>query len=175
MIADQTIIQNGIEIPLSDLMAKTKGYITVNTPSITQAAFGGMLHQNNYSLLETTKEKVIAMHQKRDQILASLDLFLDKKKHPWAKEINWNKPKGGFFITIKTPFVVDKSDVILCAEKFNLIFTPMSFFYFGAKGEKEIRLAYSNVSELEIKTGIERLSKFFKYRISSNDLKDLKK
>ncbi len=175
MIADQTIIQNGIEIPLSDLMAKTKGYITVNTPSFTQAAFGGMLHQNDYSLLEKTKEKVIAMQQKRDQILASLNLFLDKAKHSWAKGINWNTPEGGFFITITTPFAVDKSDVILCAEKFNLIFTPMAFFYFGEKGKNEIRLAFSNVSELEIKTGIERLSKFFKYRISSNDFEHQKK
>lgn len=165
MVADQTIVRHETQVALSDLMAKTKGYITVNTPAITQAMFGGMLYKNNYSLLEINKEKVIAMKQKRDQILASLNLFLNKEKHAWAKEISWNRPEGGFFITIKIPFTVSKSDVIFCAENFDLIFTPMSFFYLGRGGGHEIRLAFSNVSGSDIKIGIERLSKFFKHKI----------
>jgi len=167
MIADQVIMQDGKEIRLSDLMAKTKGYITVNTPAITQAAFGGMLYEHAYSLQAANKAKVVAMKQKRDQIIASLNVNLDKTKHAWAKAISWNIPQGGFFISIKTPFTLDKSDVLLCAEKFQVIFTPMSFFYFEGGGDQELRLAFSNVSATEIKHGIERLAKFFQHKITA--------
>lgn len=169
MVVDQRVMKEGQEIALSDLMSKTKGYTTVNTPTILQAMFGGMLYKHNFSLQSTNENKVIAMKKKRDQIVAALENFLDNEKFPWAKGISWNIPQGGFFIAIKLPFTVNKKDVINCAENFKIIFTPMSFFYLRDGGHREIRLAFSNVSEQEIRVGIERLANFFKTKIKNKN------
>lgn len=167
MVVTQSISVREKIVRLSDLMAKTKGYITVNTPSIIQAMFGGLLRQHKYSLKELNQEKILGMKTKRDYLLKCLEQTFDTEKHTWAKHIKWNKPEGGFFIKIMLPFQITKQDVWDCAEKFKVIFTPMSFFYLEEGGEKELRLAFSNLSLEEIKTGIERLANFIETKISN--------
>ncbi|WP_294961867.1 PLP-dependent aminotransferase family protein [uncultured Flavobacterium sp.] len=167
MVVTQSISVRGKIMRLSDLMAKTKGYITVNTPSIIQAMFGGLLRQHKYSLKELNQGKILGMKTKRDYLLKCLEQTFDAEKYSWAKHIKWNKPEGGFFITIMLPFQVTKQDVRDCAEKFKVIFTPMSFFYLEKGGENELRLAFSNLSLEEMKTGIERLANFIETKISN--------
>jgi (S)-3,5-dihydroxyphenylglycine transaminase len=166
MVADQMVAYGETEVPLSELLTKTKGYITVNTPSVNQAVMGGILIKNNCSLKAMNTEKVAAIKNKRDLLLAALKENLDANRFSWAKDISWNIPEGGFFITIRTPFKVDKSDVVLCAEKFRVIFTPMSFFYLNGGGDQEIRLAFSYVSPEAIAPAISRLADFFKYKLN---------
>jgi (S)-3,5-dihydroxyphenylglycine transaminase len=161
MVADQLINYNGMPTGLIDLMAKTKGYISVNTPSLTQAVVGGMLIEHQCSLRDMTQKKVADMKRKRDQMLYSLQHFFKNEEACWAKDISWNIPQGGFFITIKVPFDVGKEEVIVYAEKFGVIVTPMSFFYQGDKGTREIRLAFSNLSPDEIHEGIKKLAQCF--------------
>ncbi|MGO4295017.1 aminotransferase-like domain-containing protein [Chitinophaga sp. RAB17] len=169
LVAGQQVVEEGKVTSLSDLMAKTKGYITVNTPSINQAVFGGILIKNNYSLKQVNREKIANLKEKRDQLISSLNRFLDAGKFPWAKDISWNIPGGGFFITIKVPFKVTKAEVITCAEQYHLVFTPMSFFYLGEGGDYEIRLAFSHVSVAQISTGIERLAMYLENSIRINN------
>lgn len=168
MVADQFVQNEGNQVALSDLMTKTKGYLTVNTSSINQAIFGGILIKNKFSLKQINKEKVASMKRKRDQLLSSLDKFLNVEIAPWAKAISWNIPDGGFFITIHVPFNVDKKEVIFCAEKHHVIFTPMSFFYFNKGGNNEIRLAFSNIPGKEIEPAIKNLTMYFKNKIINN-------
>lgn len=168
MIANQKILNNGKWEALSDLMAKTKGYLTVNTSSINQAIFGGILIENNFSLKKMNKEKVLNMKRKRDQLLASLNKWMSIKKAPWAKEVSWNIPSGGFFITVYVPFNVTKADVVFCAENYQVIVTPMSFFYLGKGGTNEIRLAFSNIKDREIEPAIKNLATYFKSRITNH-------
>ncbi len=168
MVADQQVLNNGKPEALSDLMAKTKGYLTVNTSSINQAIFGGILIQNNFSLKKMNNEKVLSMKRKRNQLLASLKKWMDVKKFPWAKEISWNIPNGGFFITIYVPFNVTKADVVFCAENHQVIVTPMSFFYLAKGGSNEIRLAFSNIKDHEIESAIKNLATYFKSRITNH-------
>ncbi len=168
VVADQLVHNQGEQVALSDLMAKTKGYLTVNTSSINQAVFGGILIKNNFSLEDANKEKVAAMKRKRDRLLSALDKFLNVEKASWAKDISWNVPEGGFFITIQVPFQVDKKEVVFCAENHQVIFTPMSFFYLGQGGSKEIRLAFSFIPTDQIEPAIENLATYFKYKIIRN-------
>lgn len=167
MVVTQKVKVNQKIIILSDLMAKTKGYITVNTPSIMQAMFGGLLMKNKFSLESLNAKKRDGMKEKRNQLLESLNFFFNKETHFWAENINWNLPGGGFFLILKVPFKVTKQDVIACAEVNKVIFTPMSFFYMDKGGENELRLAFSNVSKEEIKNGIERLSEFIKSKLTN--------
>ncbi|MCB2411217.1 PLP-dependent aminotransferase family protein [Hymenobacter lucidus] len=165
LVANQQVEHGGQLVALSDLLAKTKGYITVNTPSITQAVFGGILVKNNFSLKKINEPKIAAIKAKRDQLLASFNEYLTGENNAWAKGISWNIPQGGFFITIFVPFAVTKEEVIICAEQHGLIFTPMSFFYLHEGGKQQIRLAFSNVSEEEINTAVYRLAEYFKTKL----------
>lgn len=167
MVVNQSISVGGNVLKLSDLVSKTKGYITVNTPSIIQAMFGGMLHQHNFSLKKMNKEKVLGMKEKRNYLLKCLEETFNTKNNSWSNEVKWNYPKGGFFIRVKLPFEVGKEEVVECAEKFKVIFTPMSFFYLNEGGENELRLAFSNLSLEEIKIGIDRLADYIKNKIEN--------
>ncbi|WP_428741067.1 PLP-dependent aminotransferase family protein [Tenacibaculum sp.] len=165
MVVDQSISIDGNVLRLSDFVSKTKGYITVNTPSIIQAMFGGMLRQHNFSLKELNKEKVLGMKEKRNHLVKCLEEVFNTKNNSWSNKVQWNHPNGGFFIRVKLPFEVGKEEVIECAEKFKVIFTPMSFFFLNEGGESELRLAFSNLSLEEIKTGVERLADYIKSKI----------
>lgn len=157
MIADQP--------NLSDLIAKTKGYLTVNTPSINQAILGGILIKNNCSLKCANQAKINSMRDKRDNLLSHLNRHLRDQRSSWGETISWKVPQGGFFMTIRVPFKVDREEVILCAEKYKVIFTPMSFFYLKEGGDNEIRIAFSNLSTGQLKDAVERLTAYFKSKL----------
>jgi (S)-3,5-dihydroxyphenylglycine transaminase len=161
MIADPTIETPDGKFSVSDLVARTKGYLTVNTPSINQAILGGILIKNNLSLHHANQAKVKSMQEKRDLLLFYMDKFL-RDQDGWAGNITWNAPQGGFFMTIHVPFEVDKEEVIACAEQFKVIFTPMAFFYLKEGGNNEIRIAFSNLSIAQLREAIERLTRYFK-------------
>ena len=72
MIADPTIETPQGKCSVSDLVARTKGYLTVNTPSITQAILGGILIKNDYSLNQANQAKVKSMQEKRDLLIFSI-------------------------------------------------------------------------------------------------------
>jgi (S)-3,5-dihydroxyphenylglycine transaminase len=167
LVAGQKIKEQGQEIALSDLIAKTKGYTTVNTSSINQAILGGILIKNNFSLKQINLEKVESMKRKRNLLMQALTKFFKTNNEAWAKGISWNTPNGGFFATIHVPFKVTKKEVIRCAEQFGIIFTPMSFFYFKEGGDQDIRIAFSNLSDEAIEPAIERLANYIKNKISS--------
>jgi (S)-3,5-dihydroxyphenylglycine transaminase len=164
-VTDATITIEQEEVTVADLMAKVKGYITVNTSSLNQAMLGGLLIKNDHSLVQFNQPKVAAMKQKRDAIVQALAETLDPVTHPWANGIQWTVPAGGFFMRIQLPFAVNKQEVVTCAEQFGVIVTPMSFFYLQQGGENEIRLAFSNVTAAQIKEGINRLANYIKSKI----------
>jgi (S)-3,5-dihydroxyphenylglycine transaminase len=162
MVVDQVI--NGLII--SDLMAKVKGYTTVNTPSLTQIAFAGILIENKFSLQNYNDKKLKNLFLRRALVLQALDKYFIQNDEDWSRKIIWNKPKGGFFLTLKLPIKILKEDVIECAKRFNVICTPMSFFYLNEGGENEIRLAYSYVEIEKIDTAICNLSEYLKFKIN---------
>lgn len=165
MVADQMIGNAGAEERLSDLMAKTKGYLTINTSSINQAILGGMLIRNKYSLKGIAKAKVKSIKNKRDLFLAYLDKYVGSGGNGCTRKISWSIPQGGFFLTIRVPFEVNKEEVITCAEQYQVIFTPMSFFYFNRGGENEIRIAFSNIPDEKIGPAVRRLMMYFKSKL----------
>jgi (S)-3,5-dihydroxyphenylglycine transaminase len=168
LVAGQMVHDGEKPVALSNLLAKTKGYITVNTPAITQAVMGGMLLQQNCSLKKMNAPKVAHMQQKRDMLLSALQTYLNPQVAPWASGIRWNVPAGGFFITIHVPFDVGKDEMIECAENYQVLFTPMRFFYLQDGGHRQIRIAFSYVPDNQITTAIERLAMYFKSKTAQN-------
>lgn len=160
LVTDARVRSDKGVVALSDVLALVKGYVTVNSSALNQAVLGGLLINNRYSLREFSQEKVASMGHKRDLLLRALEAWMVS-----PGDFSWNCPSGGFFIRIALPFSVGRQDVIACAEQFGVIFTPMSFFYFNGGGHNEIRLAFSNVSPENIRTGIERLAGFLESKI----------
>ena len=163
LIADQTMADGRL---ISDLMAKVKGYTTVNTPAITQAVFAGILLKNKFDLSNYNEQKLQNLLSKRNAILEALEQHFRKNKEEWSREITWNAPKGGFFLTMKTPVPVAREDVYTCAKEYNVIFTPMSFFYLNEGGQQEIRLAYSYIPLDKINESISNLAAYLKAKLT---------
>ncbi len=166
MIAAEQDIENdqGDKVKLIDQMGKVKVQLSNNTSSISQAIVGGVLLDLKSSLSEWSKPKFESYKCKRDQMVLALDTYIKAYENDWAKGVKWNVPDGGFYIKMSLPFEVDNESVYECASAFNVIFCPIRYFYIGKGGENEIRLAFSNISLEKIKTGVQQLAAYIKYR-----------
>ncbi|MFN0217076.1 MAG: PLP-dependent aminotransferase family protein [Saprospiraceae bacterium] len=163
LVAGQKFQLGNQEVSLSHEMTKLKGYVTLNSPSITQAILGGYLIENDFSFQNLIFPKVEACRIKRDALVAALQEYLGKFK----SQITWNVPQGGFFLSLQLPFRVSDADVMECAKRFGVIFCPMSMFYLNGKGgENEIRLAFSHVELSKIKEAVFRLCQFVQSKIN---------
>lgn len=157
MVCDK-IFENGLR--LSDLLAKTKGYTTVNTPGLTQMVLGGMFIEYAFSFSKYNENKLKKLRIKRDKVLKALEKNVKYNKKYDLSSITWNKPEGGYFLTLTLPFEIYKEDIIECARDYGVIVTPMSFFYLNGEEKGQIRLAYSYLQEHKIDTAIKRLSEY---------------
>jgi len=161
--ADQKV-ENGIgqTVSLVDQMAKVKGLLTNNTPTINQAILGGVLLEQNYSLQKWSKPKYDSYKAKRNKMLDSLNTYIKAFSNSWGKGFFWNEPDGGFFIKMTVPVEVTFDRIYECAKNFNVILCPMRYFYLGKGGEFELRLTFSNLSLHAIDNGVKQLASYFK-------------
>jgi (S)-3,5-dihydroxyphenylglycine transaminase len=163
IVADQQIKNaKGAVIPLIDELEKVKGVFTNNTPGITQAMLAGLLIREQYSLRKINAPKIESYRNKCKALLKALDANVRSHRDGWASGITWNEPEGGFFIKINLPFELDNNDLLLCAEKYGVLFCPMNYFYQDGGGKNEIRLAFSKPTLAEIEEGVKRLAGFLR-------------
>jgi (S)-3,5-dihydroxyphenylglycine transaminase len=140
-------------------LSKVKSLTTVNTSPLTQALAGGVLVENEGSLRRVVADKLPLYRRNRDAMLAALD------KHFGAlgltdRGVRWNRPGGGFFLTVDLPFVFDDAAVAECAGDFGVIVCPLSFFALAPGYERRIRLSFSYVDPERIDQGVERLARY---------------
>ncbi len=174
--ADQRVEDEyGQIVPLINEMAKVKAQLTNNTSAICQAILGGVLIEHGYSLSEYSRPKFDSYRQKRDTMIASLKEYIGAYRQSWAADIRWNEPDGGFFIRRSLPFEVDMSDVTDCAAEFKVMFCPMRYFYLRNGGEKDIRLTFSNLSRVQIETGVRQLAGFLRSKLAEPGVSGLNK
>ncbi len=161
-VADQPVRDAaGKEHPLADELSKIKSMISVNTSSLCQAIIGGMLVLNDCSLLGANQEAISFYKGNMEALLQALERHLPRSE-PWARDVTWNVPDGGYFLVLKLPFEADEALLELSAHTYRVIWTPMRYFYFGAGGEREIRLSCSYLSVEDIDEGVSRLSRLIK-------------
>ncbi len=159
IVANQ-VLSNGAF--LSNELTKVKSLTTVITSSITQAITGGILVESDYSLETINQSKKQGYFNKWQTLLNALDQEFSGTANEWAKDISWNKPKGGFFLTMNLPFSVDESTLDRCVEKYGVIFCPMSMFFLAPGPRNQIRLSFSYLNLDQIKEGISKLAVFLK-------------
>lgn len=159
LVADQRVPSSaGGEVPLAVELSKVKSLTTVTTSPLTQAMAGGFLLGAGGSLAARVAGMLPFYRRNRDRMLAALERTFGP---PGAgSPVTWNRPSGGFFLTVTLPFAFTEERLEQCAGEFGVICCPVSFFALAAGWEDRIRLAFSYVTPDQIDEGVERLGRF---------------
>ena len=152
---------------LADELAKIKSMVTVNTPPVSQAVIAGMLLACQGRISELNMEAAAYYANAMKATLRRLDQCFPAKRRA-ALGVRWNEPDGGFFLTMRVPFVAGNAALTRSAEDFGVIWTPMSYFYPHGGGDRTIRLSVSYLTEEEITEGITRLGNFIEAEAGRN-------
>lgn len=159
-VADQPVTDaSGRTSLLADEFAKIKSMVTVNTSPLSQAVIAGMLLSCQGRISEMNGETTAYYANAMQTTLRQLDQCFPPSRRA-ALKVRWNKPDGGFFLTMRVPFLADNAALARSAENFGVIWTPMSYFYPREGGEYSLRLSVSYLTEDDITNGIGRLASF---------------
>ncbi len=136
-VADQIVADSaGHTSLLADELAKIKSMVTVNTPSLSQAVIAGMLLACQGRISELNTETAAYYANAMRSTLRQLDQCFPAEQRA-ALGVRWNKPDGGFFLTMRVPFRADNAALARSAEEFGVIWTPMSYFYPHGGGDRQ--------------------------------------
>jgi (S)-3,5-dihydroxyphenylglycine transaminase len=167
-VADQPVIDaTGRSGLLADELAKIKSMVTVNTPALSQAVIAGMLLACQGRLSELNREPAAYYANAMQATLRQLDRCFPAERRA-AAGVRWNEPDGGFFLTMRVPFLADNAALARSAEDFEVIWTPMSYFYPHGGGDYSIRLSVSYLTQEDITEGITRLASFIEAETSTS-------
>ena len=161
LVADQQLLRpdSPIASTLAEELSKVKSFTTVTTSALSQAIAGGILLEHGCSLQSIIQEKTAFYHHNRDLMLACLEEHFHGDTL-LADTVSWNRPGGGFFLSVNLPFPFTKALMQQCAQEYGVICCPMSFFSLLHRYENQVRLSFSYVSEDEIKQGVFRFWRF---------------
>lgn len=160
LVLDQEVVgENGERTPLAAELSKVKSLTTVTTAPVVQAVVGALLLEGGGSLRGIVRDKLPFYRANRDRMVACLEERLGG-----APGVRWNRPEGGFFLTVWLPFEFDDECLQACARE-GVIVCPMSFFALSPGRERQVRLSFSYVTEAQIEEGIERFARFVRGRL----------
>lgn len=156
LVADQQVLlPGGRRVPLAEELSKVKSLTTVNTSAVTQAVAGGLLIEAGGSLRPLMAEKLPFYRANRDRMLACLEEELGG-----VAGVRWNRPEGGFFLTVDLPFEMTDERLLACVQDYGVVVCPMRFFALAPGRERQVRLAFSYVTGEQIAEGIARFARF---------------
>ncbi|WP_323179717.1 PLP-dependent aminotransferase family protein [Streptomyces sp. NBC_00654] len=157
VVADQHVAGGGL---LADQLSKLKGMLTVNTSPIAQAVIAGKLLLNDFSLAKANAREIAIYQRNLQHTLGELTRRLGG-----CPGVSWNTPKGGFFVTVTVPFVVDDELLKHAAGDYGVLFTPMHHFYGGKDGFNQLRLSISLLTPELIEEAVSRLAALITARL----------
>jgi (S)-3,5-dihydroxyphenylglycine transaminase len=162
LVADQGVVSpDGRRTTLAAELSKVKSLTTVTSSPVVQAVVGAALLDNGGSLRRLVEGKLPFYRGNRDSMLAALERELGG-----LAGVRWNRPEGGFFLTLNLPFEFDEECLQSCARDHGVIVCPMSFFALAGGREREVRLSFSYVTPEQIEEGIRRFAAFVKGRLA---------
>ena len=163
LVADQSVVlASGERVPLAAELSKVKSFTTVNTSTVVQAMAGGVLIAAGGSLRQLMAEKLPSYRASRDRMLAALESSLGG-----IPGVRWNRPEGGFFLTLDLPFEFTDDDLRVAARDYGVVVCPMTFFALTPGREHQVRLAFSYVTGEQISEGVARLARFVRDRVEA--------
>jgi (S)-3,5-dihydroxyphenylglycine transaminase len=166
VLADQPVRwPDGTVTLLADELAKIKSMTTVNTPSLTQAAIGGLLVRNGCRLRPANAATTLFYRDNMRRLLAGLDGAFPAGERD-RLGVHWNAPGGGFFVVVRVPFGADDAALEVSAREYGVLWTPMAPFYLDGGGTRQLRLSCSYVRPEQVEDGVRRLAAFVASRVS---------
>jgi len=138
LVADQPWGPGGR--PLSEELARVKAVLTVTASPLAQAVLGGILLEHGCSLRRRVLPGVRLYRASRDRMLERLALEFGRRG--LADVVAWNRPGGGFFLTLTLPFAFDDGCFRQCAGEYGVVVCPMPFFALGPGRERQVRLSF---------------------------------
>lgn len=160
VLADQQVVgADGGTTLLAEELSKLKSMTTLNTSTVSQAVIGGMLLEHDCRLLPANAPNVRLYRANLDAMLGALDKHLPPERRR-RLGLRWNVPDGGFFLVIDVPFVADFAALERSARDWDVLWMPMSPFYLGRGGLRQLRLSCSALGPAQIDEGIRRLADF---------------
>jgi (S)-3,5-dihydroxyphenylglycine transaminase len=166
LIADQEVVaKSGQRTSLAAELSKVKSLTTVTTAPVVQAVVGALLLENGGSLRSLVQGKLPFYKGNRDRMVACLDKELGGPAG--IAGVRWNRPAGGFFLTVNLPFDFDDACLQACARDYGVIVCPMSYFALTQGRERQVRLSFSYVTEAQIEEGIARFARFVQDRATA--------
>ncbi|GCB43868.1 aminotransferase class I/II-fold pyridoxal phosphate-dependent enzyme [Streptomyces sp. NL15-2K] len=161
-VADQLVTDRaGNTSLLADELTRIKSMVTVNTSALSQAVVGGMLLAGEGGAAEHNTDTARHYGEAMRATIRELDAALPEAERA-ALGVRWNRPSGGFFLTVTVPFPADNAALARSAEEFGVIWTPMSYFYPQGGGERTLRLSVSYLTHADIHEGTARLARFIR-------------
>ena len=159
LVADQQVAgRDGTLRPLAGELAKAKSLTTVNTPPLMQAMAGGLLLEAGGSLRHLVGRKLPHYRANRDAMLSALETELA------GTGVSWNRPAGGYFLTLDLPFDFGESEMNACARDFGAIVCPMRYFALAPGRERQVRFSFSYVTPEQIGQGVRAFARFVRGR-----------
>jgi (S)-3,5-dihydroxyphenylglycine transaminase len=150
---------------LAHELSKVKSFVSVQTSPYVQAAVGGFLLEQGFTLTEWNRPRVEFCRNNRDALLRTLQEQIGDDDG-LRQSVRWSRPDGGFFLTLHLPFGFGSHDVLACARDYGVLVCPMSYFSESAAFSSSIRLSFSNISAEQARTGVSRLRRFIHDRLA---------
>lgn len=158
LVADQVVVdESGGRTLLAEEMSAIKSMVTVNTSPISQAVIGGVLVESDCSLRAANQDKIAFYRRNLRTLVTALEDHFPQAERD-RHGVRWNVPGGGFFVVVDVPFPADKKMLEISADRYGVLWTPMSFFY-QSGGHHELRLSCSYLEPGRIREGVRRLSR----------------
>jgi len=160
VVADQRVVdETGRVSLLADALAKIKSMVTVNTSSLSQAVVAGALLAADGRVSALNVEAAERYGQAMRATLRELERCFPASRRA-ELGVRWNRPDGGFFLTMQVGFPADNAALTRSAERFGVIWTPMSYFHPDGGGGRSLRLSISYLTLPDITEGVARLARF---------------
>ena len=136
-------------------LLRIKQAADLHTNNVVQRIIFHFLTDNN---LEDHLSKVRSVYK------AQKDCMIESIKKQFPDDVSYTNPEGGMFIWATLPENMNSEELLKEAIPEKVVFVPGKSFFTTDEGHRNMRLNYSNSSEVIIEEGIKRLGKIMKVR-----------
>jgi len=140
-------------------MAIAKQYIDACSCTLSQYL---MYEFCKRGYLEKQIQKNIAFYK------AKRDFMLQALEQHFPKQVQWNRPLGGFFIFVRLPEFMDAAEILAEAVANNVAFISGSPFYVDGSGCNTMRLSYAQSTNEDIEKAIRVIGQIIKKHLNDN-------
>lgn len=88
---------------------------------------------------------------------ARRELADELMRQHFPSEVSWKRPQGGFSFWINLPQWLDSAELLKFAVQHGVEFSQGNYFYVGRRSSSNFRLAFSTLTQPQLRQGIKRL------------------